>query len=58
VECSGELHGLGNRAISEPESGVGGKPKHVSSTEKDVIKHIVTRKIIVEFSAIRTLIRD
>ena len=30
----------------------------MSSTEKDSIKHIVTRKIIVEFNAIRSLIRN
>ena len=38
MEWTGELAGLGNGAISEPESGVGGKPKHVSSTENDTIK--------------------
>ena len=38
AEWTGEFPGLGNGAISEPESGVGGKPKQVSSTEKETIK--------------------
>lgn len=54
LEWIGELPGLGKGAISEPESGVGGKPKHVSSTENIIIK---THRYKKNHCAIISLIR-
>lgn len=57
-ECTGEFPGLGNSAISEPESGVRGKPKHVSSTENDKIKKHSNKKNHFRISAIISLMKN